>query len=51
MTEISTPKLKRAFNKLWELRSKCKFNGERYKIDKQRAILRDELLRREKKIC
>ena len=47
LTGTSTPKLKRAFNKLWELRSKCRYNGERYKIDKQRAILRDELLRRE----
>ena len=46
--EISTPKLKKTFNRLIELRGKCKTNAQRYKVDKALKPLREELIRRER---
>ena len=46
--KISTPKLKRIFNRLTELRGKCRNNGQRYKVDKALKPCREELIRRER---
>jgi len=46
--KISTPKLKRIFNRLTEIRGKCRTNGQRYKVDKVLKPLREELIRRER---